>query len=763
MEDQLLANGVVKPTTVCWPMYQVNTKTFSDLTANGYIFGRGGHSRPYRPAVDSPFDVPSFGVQGNVSIEKFISYVQQAAGGRVVVLTFHGVPDMEHPPVSLAPTIFTEMMQYLKDNNYKAIAMRDLAEYIDPAKAAKLPPTVRNVKRSVAPVTVKDDKPYLTREIRKFRFPGLRPVRFFDATISVTVPHRTDVTALAPTYTLTDSVTCTPASGAELNFTAPQKYTVKASDGTTRVYTVTVKKAPPVSRTQVKSGKTYKNDKITTPIELASDLSVCVVDRGQASLDGPISGKGALVKNGPGLLKISNKINTYRGGTVVNGGRLYLFLANKGLGIGPVTVNESGILRLERGDIVGNRLVMNGGVIDANNGFGGSWNGDIILNRTSTMGAYAAFHLNRTRGRISGPGGLKINKGRVVLWGVNTFKGPTSVLRGVLSIKKAASLYNANTADWTAAKITVAPAAILDVAVGGEGEFTGRHVGELLTGLTAKVDNNGLVARSVFSLDTANAKGPVIVSRAISDSKGPGGGAFVLKKCRAGLLQLTGANTYTGRTVLEGGSLSVESLNSVAAGKPASTLGAPTTIENGEIFVGSGRCALVYTGKGETTDRALNLAGKETEFTLKQSGEGLLKFTGELVISGYGHNKTIILSGPGAGQLAFDIRDPHDRASVAKTSVVKTGAGTWAISGANTYTGKTIVKEGVLSIAGRAGLGVGASVSVSGEGILALDFTGTVQIGSLHIDGSPQPAGSYSAKSKSGSIKGSGMLVVGNR
>ncbi len=33
------------------------------------------------------------------------------------------------------------MMQYLKDNQYKVIALRDLAEYIDPAKAANLPAT----------------------------------------------------------------------------------------------------------------------------------------------------------------------------------------------------------------------------------------------------------------------------------------------------------------------------------------------------------------------------------------------------------------------------------------------------------------------------------------------------------------------------------------------------------------------------------------------------------------------------------------------
>ena len=74
--------------------------------------------------------------------------MRQATGGKIVVITFHGVPDMEHPAVGLEPATFKEMMQYLKDNHYKAIALRNLAEYIDPAKAAKLPPTANNVHES---------------------------------------------------------------------------------------------------------------------------------------------------------------------------------------------------------------------------------------------------------------------------------------------------------------------------------------------------------------------------------------------------------------------------------------------------------------------------------------------------------------------------------------------------------------------------------------------------------------------------------------
>ena len=158
MEDQLFANGGPRMTTVCWPLYGVVWNICPDLAKRGYTFGRGGHERPYRPTVDSPFDVPSFTITDNQPIEAFVKKAQQACQGRVVVYCFHGVPDGEHGAVGVEPATFKVMMQYLKDNNYKCIAMRDLAEYIDPAKAAKLSPP-KEVKAEEPFLTNKDDKP----------------------------------------------------------------------------------------------------------------------------------------------------------------------------------------------------------------------------------------------------------------------------------------------------------------------------------------------------------------------------------------------------------------------------------------------------------------------------------------------------------------------------------------------------------------------------------------------------------------------------
>ena len=268
--------------------------------------------------------------------------------------------------------------------------------------------------------------------------------------------------------------------------------------------------------------------------------------------------------------------------------------------------------------------------------------------------------------------------------------------------------------------------------------------------------------RAVICLDTSNAKEPVTVATDISNSKGPGGGAFLFKKCGAGVMQITGNNTYTGQTILEGGTLSVSSLNSYAKGKPGSNLGAPTDIETGEIVIGNGDgvCGLIYTGTGETTDRVMNLAGRNSTVIFDQSGKGLLKLTSTFVLSGHSSNKTIALKGntAGSGEIAGNLVNPHDRAGKAVTAVTKSGSGTWTLSGTNTYSGPTTVTAGTLALATARSLGDKTEVAVSNGAALALDFKGEMRVGKLMLDGKPQPAGTYSTTTSPNYIKGTGVL-----
>lgn len=146
LEDYLANCKVPKPTTMCWPAYAVRPKLVPELIEAGYVFGRGGHERVYRPEVDCPMDVPSFTIKQDVGMKGFVAAVRQATEGRVVVLTFHGIPDVEHPWVTVEPELFKEMMAYLKRNEYQVIAMRDMKSYLDMDVAMQLPMTEKNVK-----------------------------------------------------------------------------------------------------------------------------------------------------------------------------------------------------------------------------------------------------------------------------------------------------------------------------------------------------------------------------------------------------------------------------------------------------------------------------------------------------------------------------------------------------------------------------------------------------------------------------------------
>jgi autotransporter-associated beta strand protein len=816
MEDELIANNGPKMTTVCWPLYGVVWNICPDLANRGYTFGRGGHERPYRPTVDNPFDVPSFTITDSQPVEAFVKKAQQACQGRVVVYCFHGVPDMEHGSVGVEPATFKVMMQYLKDNNYRVIALRDLADYIDTAKAAKLPPTANAIKAEEPYLTNTDDKPcgVVIKTTKPKPDPEKKPAASTAKGVSAT--NACIVKALHKdkpnvfTWSASEAGNWSdgskwsnnlangsaPAAAGQpdyvLNFNQPGKYEVTqdlAEGFVINQLNLRMGQGNAIrlngkginfagAQASINQNSIFTEDRINLPISLASDVTVNSFgfnySRPAARLiiGGLISGTGGLIVNDGGPLHIVNSSNTYSGGTIINGGTLGMDGWSNGkpgtLGTGPVTLNAGATLT-PCGGVCTNALILNGGTLEGNF----TWNGPITLNGIADLAGYN-LNLNNKYGGISGPGGLteigiqgafgRINFGTVYLWGTNTYTGPTTVHQAMLFVKKAAALYNADSAQWTPARISVHPGATLVLSVGGPGEFTGEQIGTLLGNLTASVNNNGLMAGSTLCLDTANAKEPVTVSASISDSQGPGGGAYLLKKCGAGTLRLSGKNTYTSKMILEDGRLSVSSLNSFGKGKPSSSLGAPMDIEAGEIVIGvegkDGDCALIYTGPGETSDRVLNFAGKQSAVTFDHSGTGLLKLTGAFVISGYGANKTIILKSDtaGTGEIAGNIFNPYDRAGKATTSVIKSGPGIWVLSGTNTYTGTTTVKQGALSLASGRSLGDKTDVYVSEGAMLELRFTGEMRIGKLYLDGKVQPIGTYSAETASKFIKGKGVL-----
>ena len=271
----------------------------------------------------------------------------------------------------------------------------------------------------------------------------------------------------------------------------------------------------------------------------------------------------------------------------------------------------------------------------------------------------------------------------------------------------------------------------LSVILGSTGGVTGTLE---YTGGTASSTKKFTMATGgsgAFQVDTA---GTTLTLSGVID------GAGALLKTGAGTLTLSGANTYTGKTSIQNGTLSVSSLNKVTGGSASSSLGAPTTVANGTIDIGSttNSGTLLYTGSGETTDRVINLAGTTGGAVIQNDGTGTLTFSSNLTATGAG-SKTLTLQGSNTGSNTIS-GIIVDNSSSNTTALIKAGTGTWVLSGANTYTGGTTLSAGTLQLSGSGTLG-----STSG--------TLTVNAGTLDLNGTNQSVGALS---------GSGGTILNN-
>ena len=259
-----------------------------------------------------------------------------------------------------------------------------------------------------------------------------------------------------------------------------------------------------------------------------------------------------------------------------------------------------------------------------------------------------------------------------------------------------------------------------------------------------------------------------------------GGGS--LTNTETGTLTLSGTNTYTGGTTVSAGTLKAG--NAAALGNANNTL----TVNGGTLDMGSFSFGVGnFTGTGGTVLNSTNATnvtltignnnatggsfagviannggGAATgTVALQKTGSGTLTLTGTNTYTG----ATTIGSG-GALQLG-DGTSGHD-GTIANTSgitdngtliynrfgslssstvisgsgaVTKTGGGTLALTGANTYSGLTTVSVGTLLVSNTTGSGTGTgSVSVASGAILG--GTGTIAPGtgnSISVSGQVAP------------------------
>ncbi len=94
-------------------------------------------------------------------------------------------------------------------------------------------------------------------------------------------------------------------------------------------------------------------------------------------------------------------------------------------------------------------------------------------------------------------------------------------------------------------------------------------------------------------------------------------------------------------------------------------------------------------------------------------------------------------------------------------SLIKNGAGTQLLSGANTYTGNTTINGGTLAFA-QPSLATNSTVIVTNNAVLQLTFTGTNIVTGFVTNGIAASAGVYNANNSSPFISGTGSLQIGN-
>ncbi|MFN7339615.1 MAG: beta strand repeat-containing protein, partial [Opitutia bacterium] len=388
---------------------------------------------------------------------------------------------------------------------------------------------------------------------------------------------------------------------------------------------------------------------------------------------GILSGAGSLTKVGTGTLTLSSA-STYSGGTTFSGRSTISVGNDAALGTGALTVLS--------GAAYGTAYASGGLPFLSIQGTATSTLANNI-SLSGTAGFYAIQKASNTgvavlSGIISGGGAGTVlqldsptggdNASTFQLNGANTFSGTLRLNRGRVILNNLGALGDAS--------------ALLHVATNAN-----------TTSGNVVFNVGGTFANPIF-IDTANnafntQSNAVTLSGAIS-----GGVGFY--KMGAGNLTLSGQSTFTGALTVAQGSVILASSNRLAAGASATIGSAATT---GRLVLGDGSAAFSQTLAG------LNSSGLGGSVVGNAAGSALtLSVTsGSATFAG-------VLGGAGAGENNL--------------SLVKSGAGTQYLNGANTFTGGVTVSAGVLSVASTASL---PGFATSGRNTVAAGATLAVQ------------------------------------
>lgn len=228
------------------------------------------------------------------------------------------------------------------------------------------------------------------------------------------------------------------------------------------------------------------------------------------------------------------------------------------------------------------------------------------------------------------------------------------------------------------------------------------------------------------------------------------GGFGSVTKSGAGALRLSGLNTYAGATIINEGVVEVDVL---ANGGTASGIGVGSGASPGYLVFNGG--TLRYTGAGSSTNRGLTIGLSGA--TLEASGSGAVIFGGNTAAyTNYAiRDLSLTLTGSNTGNNTFGgvIANPLSN----RVALTKEGAGTWVLTGNNTYTGLTDVRQGKLLVNGA----LSASGVVEIQNGASLGGSGSVGVVKVHSGATITPGNSIGVLNAGNTfLEGGGQFLL---
>ncbi|EHJ9886088.1 autotransporter-associated beta strand repeat-containing protein, partial [Salmonella enterica] len=434
------------------------------------------------------------------------------------------------------------------------------------------------------------------------------------------------------------------------------------------------------------------------------------------TFDNAISGSGQVVKSGDETLTLSGS-NTYTGGTLISGGTL---VASNVEALGSGDVTNDAVLELNTGGDFDNAISGSGQVVKsgdetltlsgANSYTGGTTisGGTLVASNVEALGTgdvtdNAVLELN-TGGdfdnAISGSGQVvKSGDETLTLSGTNTYTGGTTISGGTLVATNVEALGTGDVTDNAVLELNTG--GTFDNAISGSGQVV-KSGDDVLTLSGANSYSGGtLISDGTLVASNVEALGTGDVTDNATLELNTGGtfdnvisGSGQVVKSGDDTLTLSGSNTYTGGTLISDGTLVATSVDALGTGDV--TDNAVLELNTGGDFTNN------ISGSGQVV--------KSGDETLTLSGAN--SYTGGTTISGgtlVASNVEALGSGDVTDNATLEMNTggDFDNAISGRGQVVKSGDKTLTLSGANSYTGGTTISGGTLVASNVEALGSG--------------------------------------------------------